>query len=292
MLNLFYGGYTNYTRPELRKVPITSRTVGNVERSSRWKGVQHGELVDALHDVMKERFGWEAVPDSETYAVSPNGAAVVGGFDIGTVPDKKVRNKSRIKPLRIDGLNQNVNQSVGFIHSNDSRRALRLSIGGRVLLCENGMVIGDYTSGRRHTSGLNLKDWLEDSFQTVYARLHQVGNAAQLLSDIEVNPRFHDAALLHLGRNNILPWKHLPKLDNAWDNAVSTGQPDWLTEENADQDWGFDNSVWDWYNAFTHIAKQTPAVEQFDVLRQGFETCGELIPAKKRKELNALVSDN
>ena len=106
MLNLMTGGYDQMTIEQLRKVPVTAQG----ERSGRWQGIQHGDLVDTMQSVLKREHN--SLIENATYAVSPNGAAVIGGFELTDLVGV---------PKEIDGLPQKATQSVGFVHSNDSR---------------------------------------------------------------------------------------------------------------------------------------------------------------------------
>jgi len=251
-------GFQSRTLPQLRKVEVTPRG----ERSERWQGIQHGELVKSLHGVLKDLFG--VVPMNEQYLLSPNDAIMVGGFELGT--ETKGKKGTTIKPVEpFPG----IGTSVGFIHANDSSKALRVLAGGRVFLCSNGAVVGEVKFQRKHTTGLYLHDWLLDNLSDFLPNVTlSLQNQMAPLSGELMTPSKHDAALLALGRQGILPWKMLEDADKLWQNAVQGKSIDWVPEDDQDK-WGFGTNKWDAYGAFSHIAKQLPAMTQLRALERG-----------------------
>lgn len=255
MLNLMTGGYDQMSLEQLRKVPVTARG----ERTGRWQGIQHGELVDTMQSVLKKEH--LNLTEKATYAVSPNGAAVIGGFELtDLVGDSR----------EIDGLPQKATQSIGFIHSNDSRKALTLCFGARVMLCNNGMVCADVVVKRKHTKGLFLKEWLTTGLSELKNRMEASTEQLKELTKWRVTPRVHDQMLLTLARKNILPWRMIGDVDKCWKNAID-GNVDWVLDQEQQKDWDFRGSHLDWYNAATHVAKRIPPVNQLSALRQSFE---------------------
>ena len=255
MLNLMTGGYDQMTIEQLRTVPMTARG----ERSGRWQGIQHGDLVDTMQSVLKREHS--SLIEKATYAVSPNGAAVIGGFELMDLDGA---------PREIDGLPQKATQSVGFVHSNDSRKALTLCFGARVMLCNNGMVCADVVVKRKHTKGLFLKEWLTTGLRELKDNAIINQEKMKDLTTWKVTPRTHDSMLLALARRKILPWRLIGDVDKCWKNAVD-GNVDWVLDQEQQGDWNFEGSHLDWYNAATHVAKRIPPVGQLSALRQSFD---------------------
>ena len=234
MLNVMTGGYNKMNLDQLHGVAVTPQG----ERTGRWQGIQHGELVSTMEDVLKtEHSSLIAKP---TYAVSPNGAAVIGGFELTDL----YRAQRRIK-----GLPQAVTQSIGF-------------------------VVADVIIKRKHTKGLRLKEWLSEGFKDLKKKA--ISGATQLseLTTYQMTPRVSDSLLLNLARKNILPWRLLGEVDRCWQKALD-GRVLWVEDQGQQDLWGFDNSYLDWYNAVTHVAKRIPPVSQLSVLRKSFELVQE-----------------
>ena len=259
MLNVMSGGYNKMNLDQLHGVAVTPRG----ERTGRWQGIQHGELVSTMEDVLKAEH--DSLISKPTYAVSPNGAAVIGGFELTDLYRAQ---------RRLSGLPQAVTQSIGFVHSNDSRKALTLCFGGKVMLCNNGMVVADVVIKRKHTKGLRLKEWLSEGLKDLKEKA--VVGASQLseLTTYQMTPRVSDNLLLNLARKNILPWRLLGEVDKCWQKALD-GKVLWVEDQGQQDLWGFNNSYLDWYNAVTHVAKRIPPVTQLSVLRKSFELVQE-----------------
>ena len=240
MLNVLSGGYNKMNLDQLHRVAVTPRG----ERTGRWQGIQHGELVSTMEDVLKTEH--DSLISKPTYAVSPNGAAVIGGFELTDLYRAQ---------RRLAGLPQAVTQSIGFVHSNDSRKALTLCFGGKVMLCNNGMVVAD----------------------VVIKRKKAVVGASQLaeLTTYEMRPRVHNTLLLRLARRNIIPWRLLGEVDKCWRTARDEGRVLWVEDQGQQDLWHFDCSYLDWYNAVTHVIKRIPPVSQLSALRQSFEVVQE-----------------
>ena len=255
MLNLMTGGYNHMTLEDLKSIPVTARG----ERTERWQGVQHGELVNTMKTVLKDQYSFNT--KNETYAVSPNGAAIIGGFELALLNYQSVQM----------GLPQHTSFSVGFIHSNDSRKALTLCFGGRVALCENGMVVSDYTLKRKHTKGLYLRDWLREGFAGLTHEISKAQVELNKMATIPVNTgRHHDEMLVKLGREGVIPWRLLGEVDKGWHDAHEKGAIPGVEKERWDE-WNFQGSMLDWYNCVTHTAKKIPPANQLTSLKKSYD---------------------
>ena len=79
MLHIMHGGYDKMTRNQLKGVPVPHPTEFG-GRSDRWQPIQHYDLAHGIIEVIRDLFGYHPLPNSETYAVAPNGAAMIGGL--------------------------------------------------------------------------------------------------------------------------------------------------------------------------------------------------------------------
>jgi hypothetical protein len=270
MLHNERGEYRTLSIPELKQVPVTPRG----ERSNRWQGIQHGELVETLLRVIDDLFGFK--PIDPLYAVSPNGACMLGKFTLGKTP----KGKRKPAPINITGVPHEVRQTIGFTHSNDSKTAFTLACGGEVMVCTNGMVVGSHTFKRRHTTGLYLYDWIKEQFARAWDAIGSLYSGLFHFNDQEVTQRMHDTNLLELGRRNIVNWNRVGQIDREWR----------ASGENPEHPF-FARTLWSWYNCVTEIIKRMPIASQFRALESAFVTAKHMLSAKTRKELDAHESD-
>lgn len=290
MLTIYKGSYTDYKRNQLSQIPVPSKKEFG-GRSDRWQPIQHGDLVNELIEAVDSELGMK--PINEHYAVSPNGAAVIGSFELGK--ERKRGKKTTVEPVGFMNTPQGTVQSLGFMHSNDTRRALQIAIGGRVLLCENGMAIGTVTMKRKHTSGLNLRDYVRAGVGRISPVFEAVDEAVGIINNYAMEDENHIVGLVELARKDIIPWHILGDVDLAWGHAVEEGRLDWVDPESgySDDDWDFNQSLWDWYQAVTHVAKKVPPAKQLTALRHGFNTTVEFLPETEQNHiLNSLSLDN
>lgn len=273
MLHICKGDYQALTRPQLRKVELVRPPTA----ANRWQGVQHGDLVDGIITVIKDLFNLVPLPETEVYAVSPQGTGLIGGFSLGIQPTGRSK---AIKPLLMKGIPQETYQAIGFQHSNDCRKALNIYCGGSVSLCTNGMVSSSYSMRHKHTTGLTLLDWLREGLEAIWERFGKAGQQIKSLFEFGMRPKDHDAMLLQLARLDIIPWRLLGELDETWKKACDGNvlwSPEW--------EWGFEQNAWDWYNCVTHIAKSIPPVLQLRALEDAFHLTCDLLPKKLRPNL-------
>ena len=277
MLNIYHGGYDSMTRKQLHGVPLERPA----QAESRWMGIQHGKLVDGLIESFRELFNLVPLPGSETYAVSPNGAAMIGGFSLG-IPGNGKRKK--VKPLYMEGIPQETYQAVGFSHSNDCRKSLGIYCGGTVSLCNNGLVSAAHSFRHKHTTGLSLVEWLIDGLKGLWEKFKMTGQRISNLFEHDVTKPSHDRYLLRLSREGIIPWRLIGEVDDCWHQACDPPEVNhvpWSPE----YEWDFRQNAWDWYNAVTHIAKKIPPALQLVSLERAFNLTMEMLPKKSRPDL-------
>ena len=298
MLTVLAGSHVKTDLAGLRKVKVTPKG----DRTDRWMGIQHAELVEALSATLKDRFGLIAI--EPTYAVSPNGASMIGGFQLGK-QSAKAKNPS---PLVIPGLPQKTIQAIGFSHSNDSRKALKLAMGSRVFLCDNGAVWGQMVMKRKHTTGLSLSDWLGDGVEVLLSKNDSFVKVAQMLASHPMSFTQHEQSMLYAGRYNYLDWSLLGFVDRYWRKALglrpapSRHNEDelitdvgeelpWINPEHGKAaDWKFESSLLDWYNCANHVCKKISPAEQLESLEGLFKVAVRGLPSKLQKEADKLLT--
>lgn len=297
------GEYDRVSRAQLRKIPVTEQG----GRSDRWKGIQHGELADAIAAVIKDTAN--LVPIKESLHVSKSNAAMIGAYTLG-VPGK---GGSAPKPLpNFPGMKQDMTRQLVFLHSNDSKRSLRLAYGSSVFLCSNGSIFAASNFKRKHTSGLEVESWVRESMENFGQHDAIIGQLLGVLNENGVTRRSHEEALMNLGRKNVLPWRLVGIHDRNWQVALgsdavekhgfapltSIGRIDqdpgmvgvhaatandakpgeiipWAYPDRMEQvkgGWGFAGSAWDWYNGLTHAIKGLTLTEQPRALEVALKT--------------------
>ena len=125
-------GTSKVTRNELKTNPVPSGT-------NTFKPIPHHEVVEALVETLG--FRYIGVVRDE-YAVSPDGMKMFGVLDLETTFDE-------------------CRFSIGIRNSNDKTMRLALTVGYRVLVCDNMAFHGDFTPVlAKHTKHLSLVDIL------------------------------------------------------------------------------------------------------------------------------------
>lgn len=273
MLTIMRGNYEAKTRKELHEIAV----VRPEDAGGFWQGVQHGKLVDSIIQCVKDIFGYRPLPGSEVYAVSANGCSLVGGFQLGIARGRGVR------PLYMTGIPQETVAGIGFSHGNDLRKSLRIYAGGQVSLCSNGLASASHTFRHKHTSGLALIDWLEEGLQPIIKRIRETGQRLAPLYDRVLRDSEHDKLILQLARLGVVPWRLLGEVDSAWKQCVDTGGEEvpWSPEH----EWGFERTLWDWYNAVTHVLKKIPPLDQLKRLERALAVSSSLLPKKVRNNV-------
>ena len=266
MLTLSRTTYQPMNLEQLRQVPITE--VGN--RTSRWKGIQHAELAEEIERTVTQLT--DTVPMKSQYIVSPNGATLIGGFELAKKPDWMAANKpapkgwdgSKLEPYTFP-CDPGTGVSLGYWHGNDSQKALRILVGGRVFLCENGIVTGAVDFRRRHTKNLRLREFLQEGLADFLPNLEtQYEERIMPLTEEPMTSRKHERGMVEMGRQNIIPWRLMGRFDRLWTRATSGEGIGWI-DPDSDWDpdsWDFGANKWDFYGAQTHIIKQLPPAQQ------------------------------
>ena len=129
---LAHCGSSKITREELKRIPTP-------EASPTHQPIPHNHIVEAL----VEGLGFRHIsPIREEYAVSTDGMKLFGVLDLETT---------------FDGCRF----SIGIRNSNDKTMRLALTVGYRVLVCDNMAFHGDFTPVlAKHTKHLSLVDVL------------------------------------------------------------------------------------------------------------------------------------
>jgi len=130
MTLIAHSGTRKITRSELREIPTP-------EATSTHQPIPHYRIVDALLETLNFRHLNVA---RDEYAVSPDGMKMFGVMDL---------------EIEFSG----VQFSLGLRNANDKSMRLGLTVGYRVLVCDNMAFMGDFTPVlHKHTRRLDLID--------------------------------------------------------------------------------------------------------------------------------------
>jgi len=246
-LNVYRRGTHPVDRDLLAQIPVTARG----DRSSRWSGIQHGELANTLVDRI-EAANLGVV--KEEWEVGRSGAHLFGYLELDSSRIETDLNQLRMfdQTGTLDrwqtgygGFNPEVvGIRMGVIHSNDSAFALRLIVMPMILVCSSGMTVegGSIACQKRHTKGLDLVPALDEGIKTFLDRTERIEGTIERLKEIDFTSQQRaDHLIVEAGRRRIMPWSSLGKVEKAWRTPP---HPEF--EE---------RTGWSLYNAFTEVAK-------------------------------------
>ena len=252
MLTVLKGQYQQMNREQLYDVPVPSAE--DMGMGARWKGIQHGELASNIVASLKAR---DFVVKEETYAVSPTGNTLVGGIRVGRSTTDVITNL----PDDEDFL-PGIDLCMGFTHSNDGTKALKLSWGAEVMICSNGIITGSQFFNRRHTINLDLTMYM---YGVVCAFTEKIVNVKADIDYIKERELNYDNAMMALGRRNILPWNMIGKLDKDCQEVPARFQ--------------HSPNSWDWYNKANVRIKELAAPKQLNALERTYGVAREYCQA-------------
>jgi len=230
MITVYNG---SWTLPRVRAIPLAIPE----HAGSRWKGIQHGELVDPILFEVNKR-GWD-VPDMK-FAVGGDGSQLAAAFDI--------------KMPKLDSP-EGTSFALGLITDNSRHRALRLYAGATIAVCNNGLATGEIILQRRHTTGFNLRENLTHAMDDYLAASRNTANVIEGLRNRKLRNDQYEHLLIEAGRQDMMPWSRLADVDKEY------------TTPRFGDAFGSENS-WSLLNAFTWVAKRNPPMKQMDQINR------------------------
>lgn len=206
-------------------------------RHSRWRPIQHGELAATLLE-QADALGLEV--ERHTWQTSgPGDTDLFGSLDFRRSPSLQVP----------DGMLF----SLGVRHSNAGRYALTLVTGARVIVCANGMLVGEQVLSRRHTDGLDLRATIRRGLEDSVAQTRQVVAWVERLEATSLTDAQADSLMMEAARTRVLSWSALHQVDGAWSRP-----PHEVFRA---------RTAWSLYNAFTEVARERSAAVQLKAFR-------------------------
>jgi len=203
---------------------------------SYWQGIQHGDLADTIIDEAHSR-GWEI--NDMKFSVDKSGTELAAGFGV-VIPKVDVP--------------KGMSLGLGILTSNARKRSLKMVVGATIACCHNGMATGEIVLNKRHTTGFDIFDEI-DSALTVYAeRVLEMPATVASLRECKLASYQAEAILMDAGRSNVMSWSRICKVDSEYRTPT-------FSEHGTGTSWAL-------LNAFTHIAKELPVLQQMDRMNQ------------------------
>lgn len=219
-------------REQLREMTIVQpKNAGRI-----WKGIQHGELVDAIANRLESN-GIE-VAGEQWYVAGQNRERMSGSMSL-RIPDLEA-------PAGMEF-------SLGLHHGNDMAHALKFAVGLRVFVCSNGVVAGDFIVKRRHTNHFDLERVVNNGLDRYLEEIKEVRNTVDRMKErTYYTNHIPDEVLMDAGRNGLMPWSRIGQVDEEYRHPTFA--------ETAD------HSAWGLYNAFTYVVQKCPPGHQIDAM--------------------------
>jgi len=220
---MLHCGAKAVTREELREIPV----IRPEKVSDRWKGTQHGEWVDALSRSL-EGFGLKV--EEERFGVAgPNDEDLFGVFIMKA-------------PQSFQDIPGGLAPAFGIRHSNRCLHAHIVVVGGRVFVCDNGVVAGEYVIKRKHTSGVNINEMAQLAVNTWAMRANNLAIVTNQLRAVEIDEPKLNRFVVGLGEDTSAGWSRVGSILKEW-------------REPRHEVWTEERNGWGLYNAVTEIGK-------------------------------------
>lgn len=227
-------------RAQLRRIPVPVRP----ECSDRWMPVQHGALVDGIHAEASSR---GLVATDERWAVDSQGMRLWGSIDF-KLPKVGTREYRALDLVVPDGMGL----SLALRHSNGGHYAVTVGAGGKVFVCDNGVLTAEYICKRKHTTGFDLDALVQDAFAHYVDESRNLNAFVERFQEADLSQTEANDLLLQAGRDNVVSWSLLGKVDAEWREPR---HPEFS-----------DRNAWSLYNAFTQVAQNASVSRQLRML--------------------------
>jgi hypothetical protein len=214
-----YGQKT--TQDDLAKIiPTTPEGAGR-----RWRAIPHGELVETIKDECSTR-GWRIT--KELYSTGREGADLAGALLLEGVGGVAVPGGQQL--------------ALGFLNSNARRKALQVTVGTSVAVCNNGMCSGNILMSQVHDHSFDLVDEVDTALDRYVLEAGGLVAGIEGLRERELAPAEASEILLAAGRAKMVGWAAVGRVDAEYRKPTFS-------------DFGVNNS-WALLNAFTYAARQ------------------------------------
>lgn len=220
----------NYTDSELANFEV----IRPEKVSDRWKGIKHVDLVSCLERQMDFK-GWSF--QDRRISVDEKGSDMVGAWNL-IIPEFEQMPDQTL--------------SLGFIHSNNCKRSLRLVVGTEVFVCTNGLATGEVVLNKKHTVGLDLDFELDKALESYKVIAASIPDRVREMKERELSMSQVDHILMEAGRKKLVGFPILGEVSK-----------EYLHPTFADNG---SKTAWGLYNAFTYVIQKLVPRRQLDLL--------------------------
>lgn len=238
-----------WTRDELRQIDTPPAT-----RSHRPVG--HADVADAVLRVARER-GFEVL--KETWTVK-GGASYPQPGERVPMPGARMFGAVDFKPTNellrqagIPAMPDSLVPSIGIRNSHDKSFSLSVLCGAHVLVCSNGMLVGEHHVRRKHTSGINLFQQIELAIDAFVNCTGEIVRQVNTLSNESVTESQAHHLIVEAAREGAFSSSQILDIVREY-------------EEPAHADFKPRNR-WSLYNACTEVMKKQSPARQADGFR-------------------------
>lgn len=175
-------------------VPESAHWITDPARST-WQPVQHGVLA---RTILREADAMGLTVRHHAWTTARDGLELFGSVDLD-VP-----------------VGEGTSLSIGVLHSNAGRRAVTLAIGARVLICENGMLVGEHVLSHRHTCGLDLGRLVREGLDACLQEQNTVRRFRARLMRRSLHEGAVAFLLIEAARQGAVAWSRLARVDEGW----------------------------------------------------------------------------
>jgi len=204
---------------------------------SRWKGIQHGHLVETLMQEI-DKMGWSI--GKKLFSITNDGTDLVGAFDFDST--------GGMTPP--DGMNF----ALGFDNNNDRKKSLTMFVGGIVKVCTNGYVSGELILKRRHSKNLDLREEIKWALELYTESAEVLQDQIDDMKERKLNEEEWEHTLVESLRKGYIVGSRLLQLDRLYH------EPPY--EEHGK------GTAWTAMQAFTEVVKHSPAQRQMEFINR------------------------
>lgn len=245
---MFNQSVRTVTRADLAGLPVPRRT-----RSHR--PVPHQDAADALIEAAEDR---GLTVRSELWTVTDGAMYPEPGSRLH-VPAARLFGTIDFEPIPGIELPDGVTPSAGVRNSHDKSFALSVLCGGRVVVCANGLLVGEYVISRKHTSRIDLVESVDAALDQFVASVRELGTVCGQLRSSRLTPTRAKSLIVDAVRAGAFPGSCvLPVLDEYESPSHREFKP---------------RTAWSLYNAATQIMKRQSPARQVE----GFRALGSVL---------------